>query len=136
MGEPRERRQRTENSPKILPIERYNFLSVLQPMGLRRDLTGESKTEPTELILVLSRNSCPICCMISVGPSIHVLCVTCVATFVRHADLSCFTDDFGDILSLFNRRRDQFFELGQNEDKRVKEREALTRDIFTDCESA
>ena len=72
--------------------------------------TGESSTEPTELIFVLKRNSSPICFMISrtrnrsaVAGRPVIKSFSC-HTFVRHVNLPRLADYLRNVLGIFDCR--------------------------------
>ena len=76
--------------------------------------TGESRTDPTELMLVRRRKSCPIFCIISAEKQINETQRKqgrSLQTFVWHAYLPRFTDDFWNVFRLFDFGRYQFFKL-------------------------
>lgn len=76
--------------------------------------TGESRTDPTELMLVRRRNSCPIFCIISAEKKISEIQRKQrrpLQTFVWHAYLPCFADDLWNVFCLFDFGRYQFFKL-------------------------
>ena len=57
-------------------------------------------------------------------------------TFVWHAYLPCFADDFWNVFCLFDFGRYQFFKLWSVKSSAIATSIERTSDIFTDCESA
>lgn len=118
--------------------------------ALTQNTSGESNTEPTAAILARRRNTSPILRMISTGGKNEVDCKGYEVdgrdkqTFVWETDFTGLTDNLGILFRLHYRSRNQLFELLKDDIKCQRKgendlqgrRKSLTRDIFTDCESA
>jgi hypothetical protein len=87
-------------------------------------LTGESKTEPTELILVRNMNNSPVLRMISgnICEMVYDAASSC-PTFMRYADLPCFWQCFGYIFRIFDGIRDKLLELSNRQEEIMPQNE-------------